>query len=88
MISGRPKGLKNTQTLINQRVNKKTFVVERGRRKEITMAEFIIAKLVNDAAAGGATARREVLKLMSEIKEGTDQKGYTILYLDEADRNA
>ena len=83
---GRPKGSKNLSTILRQRLNKKVQVAENGRRKMITVEEVIVAKMVNDAAAGDPIARRETLRLIAE--EGSKKGGYTIIYLDEVDRNA
>lgn len=52
------------------------------------MGELIIAKLVNDAAAGDPIARREILRLMSESDESQQKRGITIVALDEVDLQA
>ena len=83
---GRPKGSKNLSTILRQRLNKKVQIAENGRRKMVTVEEIIVAKMVNDAAAGDAIARRETLRLIAE--EGNKKGGIKIIYLDEDDRNA
>jgi len=84
---GRPKGSKNLSTILEQCLAQKVQVVEKGRKKDITMQDFIVRKMLNDAAAGDAAARRDVLRLMADLKD-PPESGIKIVFLDEADRLA
>lgn len=82
---GRPKGSRNFGTILKQRLKQRVTIVEKGRRKTITMEELIIRKLLNDAVAGDVHARRDVFRLAAEQKDA--KGGIQIVYLDEVDMN-
>jgi hypothetical protein len=63
---GRPKTSKNRTTIINQALNERVVVTDKGRRKTITKQEAVFKQLVNRAAGGD---HRAVQLLLAEIRE-------------------
>ena len=63
---GRPKGTKNSSTLLNQALDEKVVVKEGGRQKRITKREAAFKQLANKAAAGD---QRAIQLLMSELRQ-------------------
>ena len=84
--AGRPKGKKNLKTLLEQRLRKTVTIVEKGRKKTVTMGEVVVAKLIADAAAGDALARRDLIRLMEGMID-KPETGLRIFYLDAEDQN-
>lgn len=85
--AGRPKGKKNLKTLLEQRLRKTVTIMEKGRKKTLTMGELVVAKLVADAASGDALARKDLIRLMEGLIDKPDT-ALRIIYMDEEDRNA
>jgi hypothetical protein len=68
---GRPKGSKNEATLINEILNRKIEVVERGKPRRISLLEGILLKFAEDALRGNPKAATFLLnrKLLAESSE-------------------
>ncbi len=49
---GRPRGSKNSATLLNEALDEPVVVTENGRRKTITKKQAIVKQIVNKAAGG------------------------------------
>jgi hypothetical protein len=49
---GRPRGSKNTNTLLMEALREPVIISENGRRKKITKWEAIVKQIVNKAASG------------------------------------
>jgi hypothetical protein len=49
---GRPKGVKNLSTILEEELEQKVAVTENGRRKKITKRRATVKQLVNKAASG------------------------------------
>jgi Family of unknown function (DUF5681)/DNA methylase len=49
---GRPRGAKNSATLLNEALDEPVVVTENGRRKTITKKQVIVKQIVNKAAGG------------------------------------
>lgn len=49
---GRPRGAKNSATLLNEALDEAVVVTENGRRKTITKKQAIVKQIVNKAAGG------------------------------------
>ena len=62
---GRPRGSKNSTTLLNEALDEPVVVSENGRRKTITKKEAIIKQIVNKAASGDHRAIQ--LLLLNQI---------------------
>ena len=63
---GRPKGARNSSTLLNQALDEKVIIKEGGRQKTITKREAAFKQLANKAAAGD---QRAIQLLMSELRQ-------------------
>jgi hypothetical protein len=63
---GRPKGGRNSSTLLNQALDEKVIVKEGGRQRTITKREAAFKQLVNKAAAGD---QRAIQLLMNELRQ-------------------
>ena len=68
---GRPKGSKNEATLINELLNRKIEIFEKGKRRRISILEGILRKFVQDALQGNPRAATFLLnrKLLAESSE-------------------
>jgi|GEM_PF-902545 len=49
---GRPRGSKNSTTLLKEALNEQVAITENGRRRTITKKEAIVTQIVNKAASG------------------------------------
>jgi hypothetical protein len=63
---GRPKGTKNSTTILDQMLNERVVVHEDGKRKRITKREAIYKQQVNKAATGDHRAAQLVINRMRE----------------------
>lgn len=63
---GRPKGSRNFQTLLEERLKARVTVQERGRERRLTVREVIVGQLVNAAAKGSVKHLQMVLALLDE----------------------
>ena len=62
---GRPRGAKNSATLLNEALDEPVVVTENGRRKTITKKQVIVKQIVNKAAGGDYRAIQ--LLLLNQI---------------------
>ncbi|MBN8980088.1 MAG: hypothetical protein J0I29_02260, partial [Rhizobiales bacterium] len=67
--SGRPKGSKNLQTILNEALDEKVTVKERGQEKKITVREVIARALLGRAAKGDMRAIMTTIQLDGEISQ-------------------
>ena len=70
---GKTKGRKSLKTELLEELSEKVTVVENGRQRAVSKQTVIIKRMVTDAAQGGAKARADVLKLISQIEALPDQ---------------
>ena len=82
---GRPRGKKNTATLLNAALNASIVVIENGRRKKITKREAILTQLVNKSAAADLKATQMVLAMLRDLEAQTDDVADRALF-SEADQ--
>jgi hypothetical protein len=67
---GRPRGSKNSTTLLIEALQEPGIVSENGRRKKITKKQAIIKQIVNKAASGDHRAiqfLREACRILKEL---------------------
>ena len=82
---GRPRGKKNTATLLNAALNASIVVIENGQRKKITKREAILTQLVNKSAAADLKATQMVLAMLRDLEAQTDDVADRALF-SEADQ--
>ena len=63
---GRPKGARNSSSLLNQALDEKVIIKEGGRQKKITKREAAFKQLATKAAAGDP---RSIQLLMNELRQ-------------------
>src|SRR5215467_13340135 len=63
---GRPRGVKNFSTVLNDALNQPVFVTENGRRRKISKRELGIRQLVDKFAMAEMQATKMLLGLMLE----------------------
>lgn len=71
---GRRKGARNISTVIEEVLNERITVTERGRRRSITTLEALIRGLRADALSGNLKSRLTMVNLAFQVeakKEGT-----------------
>jgi len=61
---GRPKGRKNTATVLNEVLAEKVTINENGRRRHVTKLEAAFKQVVNGAASGDAKCSRLLLQIL------------------------
>ena len=66
-IKGRPKGSKNTATLLKEILSKKTQVRKGKSTRRITNEQKILEKLVDQAAEGDSKARRDLMEYREKM---------------------
>ena len=59
---GRPKGVKNAATILEERLNRMIEIRENGKSRKITALEGILAKTINVALTGNLKATELVMK--------------------------
>lgn len=62
--NGRPKGAKNIETLLRERLYRKVTISENGRRKQIPAVDAVFATLVKSSLEGDSRALNQLLKLL------------------------
>ena len=70
---GRPKGARNVSTVIDEVLNERIAVTERGRHRTITTIEALVRGLRADALAGNPKSRLTLISLAFQVeakKEG------------------
>ena len=65
----RPKGSKNSATLLKEMLAEKVIISEGGKRKKITKQEAMYKQLENKAASGDLRSIREVLNETRQIEQ-------------------
>ena len=68
---GRPKGSKNSVTLLTEALEEKAIIKEAGERRTINKREVVFKQLVNKAAGGDLQAMRLLISLLP----GADDHG-------------
>ena len=63
--SGRPKGRKRTEEILDEALHATVTIIEKGRRKRVTKIEYVFSRLVNEAAQGKPWAVGAILKLIN-----------------------
>ena len=66
---GRPKGSKNSATLLKEMLAEKVIISEGGKRKKITKQAAMYKQLANKAASGDLRSIREVLNETRQIEQ-------------------
>jgi Family of unknown function (DUF5681) len=84
-LRGRPRGAKNSATLLNKVLDEKVIIAENGTRKTITKREAAFKQLANKAAGGDA---RTIQLLLAELrtmetKAESSQSGTPLLQQDD-----
>jgi uncharacterized protein DUF5681 len=69
---GRPKGARNSSSLLNQALDERVIVKEGGRQKTITKREAAFKQLVNKAAAGDQRAIQLLMNELRQLQQRTD----------------
>jgi Family of unknown function (DUF5681) len=72
--SGRPKGKKSISRALAESLAGSVTFQEGGRQRKMPMLEFIVRRLVNDAARGDLRAYKLVLDLMERFGEAQLRK--------------
>lgn len=82
---GRPKGSKNTYTLLNEILGQKITVDENGEKFKISKKTAILTQLVNRGVNGDIKAIATLLPhmLMADIKEEDKEKLLAALHHDD-----
>jgi hypothetical protein len=76
---GRPRGTKNTSTLLDEALKERVIVVENGGRRSVTKLEAILKQLVNKAAQGDHRATQLLLAhQIPRIEEGEASRSATL----------
>lgn len=70
---GRPKGSKDPRELIEQIINQRIEVRDRGRRRTVSIFEAILLRLRNQALEGDYRAIDRIFKLSPSGKHGSTQ---------------
>ncbi|HEY0915024.1 MAG TPA: DUF5681 domain-containing protein, partial [Solimonas sp.] len=65
---GRPAGARGISVILREELHKTVPVSIRGRTTYITKGEAVVTQLVNEAAKGNASARRDLLPLMQSLE--------------------
>ena len=71
---GRPRGSKNSTTLLIEALQEPVIVSENGRRKKITKKQAIIKQIVNKAASGDHRAIQFLFNLLPPIEARLEQE--------------
>lgn len=71
--NGRPKGTKNTLSLIEQVLNEKVFIREGGTQKEVTKTEAVVMRMAQKAMEGDIKAVERLLKYSEAIDKRNDK---------------
>ena len=69
---GRPRGARNTRTILEEALNKKVTVNDAGRRRTMSRKQVLIYQLLNKAAAGDMRAMSTVLAFMENLDNAAD----------------
>lgn len=72
--NGRPKGSKNTYTLLDEIVNEKVTIQKNGRTFKITKKQAALFQLSNQAATGHLKAIQTLIPLMSEADRQKEER--------------
>lgn len=80
---GRPRGSRNLKTILEEVLQEKIVVGEKGGRKVVTKFDAVIHQLVNKAIDGDIVASRLLLNLTSSIE--TKSEGAQTTQLSEPD---
>jgi hypothetical protein len=83
---GRPRGSKNSATLLAEALKERVAITENGRRKKISKHKAVFKQLVNKAAGGDHRAADLLLKVMRLIEQNPDSSAANQRPLDEADQ--
>ncbi len=75
--SGRPRGSKNTFTLLREVANEMVFVSENGRRRKITKLHAAMLLLINKAVSGDRRLMELLLNELHLMEERTEAASKT-----------
>lgn len=70
---GRPKGTKNTLSLIEQILNEKVSIREGGMQKEVTKTEAMVMRMAQKAMDGDIKAMERLLMYAEKIDKRNDK---------------
>jgi hypothetical protein len=84
--NGRPKGKRNSATVIRRALEAKVVINENGRRRTVTKFEAAITQMANKAASGDLRALNLVNTLMQMAEERVQQESPNATRLREADQ--
>lgn len=83
--NGRPKGSRNSDTILKKALAARVSVKEGGRERKITKHEAILTQLVNKAASGDLKAIDQVMRIFRDVEQRALPE-ITERALSEADR--
>jgi uncharacterized protein DUF5681 len=69
---GRPKGVKNLSTMLDEELEQRVVVKENGRQKKITKRRATMKQLVNRAASGEHRALQLLINYLEEREKRAD----------------
>ena len=82
---GRPKGMRNTKTLLDEALNKEITISEGGKTSRVTKKEALIVSLVTNGIKGSHQATGHILKLIERFEEveSANEERMTIHVIDQ-----
>lgn len=83
---GRPPKSKNVSTLLTKALDERVTVTENGRRRQRTMREIIVVRLVNKSAGADMKALTILLGLVAQIEAAAETRQVPRENLSEAER--
>ena len=75
---GRPKGTRNTKTIVQQIAREKHRVKEGGRPRQITTVELLVRRLLAKAMAGDIKAEKYLERVRDRVAPANDETGYIL----------
>lgn len=67
--NGRPRGARNSDTILEKALAARISVKEAGRERKISKHEAILTQLVNKAASGDLRAIEQVMRIWRDIEQ-------------------
>jgi uncharacterized protein DUF5681 len=68
-VSGRPRGKRNSTTVLKEILEEKIVIEENGKRKTVTKCEAALKKLVDQATSGDVVSLRQMIALVRSAEE-------------------
>lgn len=83
---GRPKGRKNTSTIVNKVLNQKVMISVNGKPRSVSYTEALIQKMAAKGLSGATRDQKAMLDLINEyepelLKEAELPHGITVRYV-------